>query len=198
MVLLLRTLARFVTFVLLVALALAGLVIAIFSIGGGESAVSLHELARYVRLPELRDEVGDYLARLEEDGPVATYSALAGVAAVVVGVLLLVGALAPRRERLVILEESEGGRLAAQRRTLSKLAEALVEQARGVTEAKARLRTSRWNGSGRLTVLAMRPRSASAQATEEKATQALAPLAEEFGLKPRVRSRLGTGKARVQ
>lgn len=198
MVLLLRTLARLVTLLLLAALALAGLALALFSIGGGQSAVSLPELARYVQLPELREEVGAYLAQLEDDGSVAAYSALAGAAAVLAGVLLLVGALAPRRERLVVLEEGENGRLAARRRTLSHVAEALAEQARGVTEARARVRPSRWNGGRRLTVQATRPRSSSPQLAEEKAAHELAPLAEEFGLKPRVRSKLGTGKARVE
>ncbi len=198
MVLLLRTLARLVTFLLLAALALAGLALAIFSIGGGDGAVSLPELARYVRLPELREEAGNYLTQLEDAGSAAAYSALAGAAALLAGVLLLAGALAPRRERLVLLEQSENGRLTARRRTLSQVAEALAEQARGVTEAKARVRTSRWNGGGRVTVLATRPRSSSAETTEEKAARNLAPLAQDFGLKPRVRSKLGTGKRRVE
>ena len=56
-----RALGRLLTLLLLVALALAGLTVAIFSIGSDDSTVSLPALAGYLRLPELSDTVGGWL-----------------------------------------------------------------------------------------------------------------------------------------
>lgn len=133
---------------------------------------------------------------LEASGPVAKLSALGGLAAVILGVLLLVGVIRPRRERLALLEEGEQGTLAARRRALAQVATGLVEQARGITETRARVRPRRRGRSGRLTVRVDRPRGAeSDEAARERAADALNPLAEPFGLRPRVRARHGRGDA---
>jgi len=55
MVLLLRALARLVGFVLLLALAVAGLAAAIFSISGGDGTLSLPGLVELARLDDLSD-----------------------------------------------------------------------------------------------------------------------------------------------
>ena len=193
----LRALARLVTLVLLAALAAAGAATAIFAIGGDDNAVSIPALARYFHLPELRETIGDFLSRLEADGPIAWWSVAGGAIAVAFGILLLVGVLMPRRERVVVLEDDESGRLAARRRPLSRAAEALAEQQRGVTEARARVRPRRRGRGGRLRVAASRTRVADAEAVNQAMAEALAPLAEA-GLQTRVRSKLGRGQARVQ
>ena len=73
---LLRTLARLVTFALLVALSLCGLAIAVFAIGGSTSGdFSLPGLAKLVHLPQLRSDIGELYARLEAPGSVAAISA---------------------------------------------------------------------------------------------------------------------------
>ena len=198
MILLLRAVARFVALVLLVALALAGLAAAVFSIQGGDGPLSLPGLAAHTRLPEVEQTVGDYLGQLEADGPLAKLSALAGAGAVVAGVLLLLGVLAPRRKRLVIFDNGEAGRLGARRRTLAGVAETLAEQARGVTEAKARVRPRGRLRSGRLRVTVSHPRNYQDREVEERVLSAISPLVDSSGLKPRIEARVGTRGARVE
>jgi len=200
MVLLFRAIARLITFALMLTLAALGVAVAVFSIQSDEQALSLPALARHLQLPDLRRIVGDYLVSLEADGPTAWISVGAGAAVVAAGLLLLVGALAPRRERLLVLEQQEGGdRLAARRRPLTQIAGALAEQERGVTQAKARLRPGRWGRGGRLGLTAFHPRNRQPAEIQTQAAAAIAPLANAFALRARVRTRLGErGKARVQ
>jgi len=197
-ILLLRAVARFVVLVLLVALALAGLAAAVFSIQGGDRPLSLPGLAEHIRLVEVEETVGDYLDQLEADGPLAKASALAGAGAVLAGLLLLLGILAPRRERLVVFDDGEAGRLAARRRTLARVAEALAEQARGVTEAKARVRPRGRLRKGRLRVRVSHPRTYRDSEVEERVLSAVSPLVDSSGLKPRVEARVGSGRAKVE
>jgi hypothetical protein len=197
-ILLLRAVARFVVLVLLVALALAGLAAAVFSIQGGDRPLSLPGLAEHIRLVEVEETVGDYLDQLEADGPLAKASALAGAGAVLAGLLLLLGVLAPRRERLVVFDDGEAGRLAARRRTLARVAEALAEQARGVTEAKARVRPRGRLRKGRLRVTVSHPRNYRDSEVEERVLSAVSPLVDSSGLKPRVEARVGKGRAEVE
>ncbi len=198
MILLLRALARFVVLALFVALALAGLAVAAFSIQGGDKPLSLPALAQHIRLPEAATAVGDYLDRLEAEGPLASASALAGAAAVLAGVLLLLGILAPRRELLVVLDQNESGTLRARARTLAGVAEALAEQVRGVSEAKARVRPRSRLRRGKLRVTALHPRNYQEREVEERVLGAISPLVESSGLKPRVEARVGKRGARVQ
>jgi uncharacterized protein DUF6286 len=197
-ILLLRAVARFVVLVLLVALALAGLAAAVFSIQGGDRPLSLPGLAEHIGLVEVEETVGDYLDQLEADGPLAKASALAGAGAVLAGLLLLLGVLAPRRERLVVFDDGEAGRLAARRRTLARVAEALAEQARGVTEAKARVRPRGRLRKGRLRVRVSHPRKYRDSEVEERVLSAVSPLVDSSGLKPRVEARVGKGRAEVE
>jgi hypothetical protein len=197
-ILLLRAVARFVVLVLLVALALVGLAAAVFSIQGGDSPLSLPGLAEHTRLPEVEETVGDYLDQLEADGPLAKISALAGVGAVLAGVLLLLGVLAPRRKRLVIFDNGEAGRLGARRRTLAGVAEALAEQARGVTQARARVRPRGRLRIGRLRVTVSHGRNYQDREVEERVLSAISPLVDSSGLTPQVEARVGKRGARVE
>jgi hypothetical protein len=190
-----RALARFLTFLLLVALALTGLMIAIFSIASPDSSLSLPALARDLQLPEAREHVGDWLDQLERNEGVDWWSLLGGVSAMVLGLLLIAGILIPARERLVTLEESDAGRLAARKRPLAQAAAALSERQRGVLEARVKVRPSRLGEGGKMKVRASRPRSVSDAEVEERVRAALTPLAESFRLRTRVRTDEG---ARVQ
>jgi hypothetical protein len=197
--LLLRVVTRLVTFLLLGALALAGLVVAVFCLEGGRDGLSLPALARHVHLPQLRDDVGRFLHALESTGPVAKLSALGGLGAVALGGLLLIGVLRSRRERLALLEAGEQGTLAARQRPLAQIAGALVEQVRGITRTRARVRPRRRGRGGRLLVRIDRPRGAASDDTAtERAASALTPLTEAFGLRPRVRVRHGRGEPRAR
>ena len=198
MILLLRAIARLVALVLLVALALSGIAVALFSIQGGDRPVSLPGLAEHLRLLEVEETVGDYLGQLEADGPLAKISALVGAGAMLAGVLLLVGAVAPRRERLVVFDDHEGGRIAARRRTLANVAEALAEQAHGVVEAKARVRPRGRLRGGRLRMTVSHPRNYQERAVEERVLSSVAPLVDSSELRPTVETRVGKRGARVQ
>lgn len=198
MILLLRAIARLVAFLLLVVLAVCGLAIAIFSIGGSRTGdFSLPGLARLVHLGDLRDQVGELLQDLAGPGPVAGIAALCGIGAVALGLLLLMGALWPRRERLVILQRSEEGTLAARRRVLARVASALAEQTRGVTATKIRVRPGRRRG-GRIAVRADHSRSQPPQDVRQRTQMALAPLTEPFGLRARITPRLGQRRRSVE
>jgi len=194
---LLRALLRLVTFVLFVVLAVAGLAAAVFSIQGGTGGLSLPKLAEYAQLPAVRDRTGDLLSAVEASGGVARYSLLAGALAVLLGLLLLVAALVPRRERLVELERGDDGTLNARRRPLAQAARALVEPARGVTEAKVRARARR-RGGGTLRVRALRTRPAQDAAIRASIAERLQPLTQPFKLKTTVRVREADRGARVQ
>ncbi len=138
-----RPLARLVAFLLLVVLAVSGLALAVFSIKTGNKGVSLGDLARQLQLPAVRRTVGHWLTRLEGGSSVALLAAVCGLGAMIVGIILLIGLVGSRRERLVVLEESPGGTLAARRRPLASVAQTLAEQAQGVTTATARIRPQR-------------------------------------------------------
>jgi hypothetical protein len=185
MILLARGLVRLVSFLLLVILAVAGIVVAVFCIGTGSTGLSLGGLASLLELNTLRETVGDWLGQLEASGPVAVVAALCGLGAVLLGLLLLAGILVPGRDRLVTLASSEEGTLAARRRALAHVATALVEQVRGVTEARVRVRPRRRAG-GRMAVRASRTRRVDARQVEGAVREQLGGLTNPFELKARV------------
>lgn len=185
-------------FALLVLLALVGLAAAIFEINGGHGTVSLAHLATLIHLPGLRHYVGVYLRRVEAPGPVASVSVSAGVGAVVVGLLLLAGVFVPRRERLIALGETERGPMLARRRALARVAAALAEQPRGVTQARARARPRRGGRGGTVRVRATREALRERRQTEREIEERLAPLSEPFELAAHVDARRVTDDRRVQ
>ena len=75
------------------------------------------------------------------------------------------------RERLVTLASTEAGEVAARRRPLAQAATALVEQVRGVTEARVRVRPRR-RGGGRMKVRASRARPIDPKQVEGAVTRA--------------------------
>lgn len=196
MILVLRALARVITFLLLLGLALTGLAAAVFSLQGGDAGLSLPALASHLQLDELRDNVGGFLDDLEADGSVAVASALAGAAAMTVGLLLLLGALVPRRERLVVLDRGADGTIAARRRPLAQLATALARRSRGVTRLRARVRPNRWRAGGRLRMKATHSVAVTAREVKDEVREALQPLSDPFGLRLRVRTTVGDARKR--
>lgn len=188
MIVLARALVRLVGFVALVALAAAGLVLAVFCIGTGTSGPSLGRLAKLLHLASLRETIGHWLGQLEAHGSVAVIAAACGFGAILLGLLLLAGILVPRRERLVTLSRGEPGTLAARRRPLAQVATALVERVRGVTDARVRVRPMRTTG-GRLSVRASRTRRADSGQVQTAVREALDGLTGPFKLKARVEVR---------
>ncbi len=185
MILVAHALARLIGFLLLVALAVAGLAAAIFCIATGTSGPSLGNLASILHLATLRDSVGGWLSQLEAPGALAVIAAACGLGAVLLGLLLLAGVVVPRRERLVQLASNGTGTLSARRRPLAQAARTLVEQARGVTEAKVRVRPRRSSG-GRLRVRASRPEPLAAGEVRSAIDEQLRTLTEPFGLAAKI------------
>ena len=174
---LLQTLVRVISFVLLVALALAGLAAAVFAV------VGLTQLADLAALDSFRDTVGGFLRALEADGPTARVAALAGLGGLLLGLLLLGGILIPRRERLVTLGRSPEGTLAARRRALGQVAGTLAEQTRGVTEARAKVRPRRRGRGGTVRLRAVRTRPTDAKQVKDAVGEQLRSLTGPFALK---------------
>ncbi len=198
MILILRFLARVLTFVLLVVLALVGLAVAVFCVQGGDGTLSPAGLADLVRLPDLRDEVAGLLATVEAGGPVAALTALCGAGAVLVGLALIVGATASRRERLVTASRGGPGALTAKRRILASVAAALAEQSSGVTDAKGRIRARRRRPGGVLRLKLEHTRPSDPSKLKEQVETDLADLSEGFSLKVRLETKLAEGAGRVQ
>ncbi len=186
MILLARALVRLVSFLLLVILAVAGIVLAVFCIATGTTGPSLGKLASILHLASVRHTIGHWLGQLEASGSeVAVIAGLCGLGAILLGLLLLTGLLVPRRERLVTLASDRDGTLAARRRPLGQAAQTLVEQVRGVTQARARVRPRRRAG-GRLRVRASRTRTADPAQVRGAVDEQLRELTDPFTLKARV------------
>jgi hypothetical protein len=185
-IVLLRGLLRLLGFLLLIALAL---------VGGGFALAALLGDHLGVRLE--RSGVSGWLERLESGGTQVP-EALIGGGMVALGLLLLIGALAPRRERRAVLEASEHGTLDARRRVLSQMFTALAERTRGVTHARAKLRLGRRPRRGRLVVRAERPRMTQGAVVREAVQTEVAELGEAFGLKIRIQTPPDKHGQRVQ
>ena len=186
MILLLRALVRLLGFLLLIALALVGLGFAVAALFGDQLGVQLEGSA-----------VSRWLERLEGDGTQGL-EAVVGGGMVLLGLLLLIGALAPRRERRAVLEHGEHGTLDARRRPLAQMFTALAERTRGVTHARAKLRLGRRAHHGRLVLRAERPRTTESAAVRESVQSDVGELAAAFGLKTRIQAPLGRRGRRVQ
>lgn len=145
----LRILAALLAAVLLAAIAVGGVVVAIFCLRGDSAALSLSHLSHLLSLDDLRDTLAGWLESLEADGPVAALAALCGAGAVLLGIGLIVGALVPRRERLLIISREERGTIAARRRAAAGALTALAERPRDVLKARARVKPNRSRPGGR-------------------------------------------------
>lgn len=185
MLLLLRALARLVTFVLLIALAVLGLTVALYALGTAEALGSDLGLSAAV------GAVSGFLLRAEPD----TTAVLGGIGGVVLGLLLLVGALVPARERLIVAQDGDQGRLGARPGALAQVAEALAGRTRSVHDVRARVRPRRRRA--RLEVSPYHPRNASGPEVKQRVSESVDPLVSGFNLKARIAPRLAQKGSRA-
>lgn len=145
----LRALAGLLGFLAMVALAVAGLAVAVFCIQGGDETFSPANLASLLGLDGLRDTIGSWFESLEDGGSTAIVAALCGAGAVLLGAAVVVGALAPRRERLLTVNQAEQGEIAIRSRAAASALSSLAERPREVVRARARVRPARRGIGGR-------------------------------------------------
>jgi hypothetical protein len=188
-VFLLRLLAAVVGFLLLVVIAAGGVVVAIFCIRGGSATLSLHHLASLISLPGLRDKIGSFLGTLEADGPAAALAALCGVGAVLLGIGLLVGALVPRRERVVVVERSDRGTISTRRAAAGDALVALAERPREILSARAKISPNRGRTGGRARLKVTEAAGTDERPQAEQARTDLKDLGEALSLKVEIVSR---------
>lgn len=192
-----RGLARLIALILTATLAIAGLAVAVFSIQGDSSTLSLPNLASLARLDDLHASVGEFLADLQADGPIAKVAALAGAGVVLLGLLLLFGVFARRRERLIVIRSDGGGTLAARPRAVGQAAVALGEQPRDVLHAKARTAARRRGTGGRLRLTVYHAQTTDRVAATAASRERVQALAGPFSLRLRIRGRVPSRGARV-
>jgi hypothetical protein len=192
-----RALARVIALLLTTALAVAGLGVAVFSIQGDSSTLSLPSLVRYARLDDAHARAGVILTDLEADGPPAKVAALVGAGASVLGLVLLFGVLARRREPLVVISSDDGGTIAARPRALGQAATMLAEQSRDVLQAKARTTARHRGRGGRLRLTTYHAPSTGQEDATAASRARVQALAEAFSLRVRVRGRVPRRGARV-
>jgi hypothetical protein len=196
---LLRALAKMVGVVWMLVLALFGLGLAMYCV---DALVGLGSARpdRLLDLPGVRDHVGRFLDQVAAPGPTAGLALLCGLGAMLIGILLLVGIVGRRKQRLVILDQHDRtGALAARRRPLGEMARALAEPAQGATRVKRpKLSVSRRGTRGTLKIAATRTRTTDPRELTTAIEQAVEPITGPFGLTTRVRVRLGESGERVQ
>ena len=133
---LLRVLGRMVGVVWMLVLALFGLAVAMYCV---DALIGLGSVRpdRLLGLPGVRDHVGRFLDQVAAPGSTAGLALVCGLGAMLLGVLLLIGVLGRRRQRLVMLDQDDQtGTIAARRRPLGDMARALAEPAQGATSVK--------------------------------------------------------------
>jgi hypothetical protein len=195
----LRPLVRLIGVLWMLVLALFGLAVAMYCV---DALVGLGSIRpdRLLHLPSVRDHVGHFLDQLAAPGSTAGLALLCGLGAMLIGLLLLVGVVRRRRQRLAILEQDrQTGAVAARPKPLRDMARALAEPVRGATSVKRpKLSLSRRGTRGKLTVNATRTRTADPAEVKAAVQKAVEPITEPFGLTPRVHVRLGQSGNRAQ
>lgn len=182
-----RALTRLVALILLPVLGVVALAFAVAAVIGGGAARSLADSAQ---LTSAWRSVGTFLAETAPDGGSTVLIAAAG--AVLAGLVLLIGALAPAKDRELRL--SGDSRLTIRRRALRSAAASLAGTARGTTSTKVRLRTRRLRSGGRLRVTATRSPRAEARPIKQTLSERIEPLAKAFSLRSSVSSRVGKSR----
>jgi hypothetical protein len=196
---LLRLLARLAGVLLMIILAAAGLGLALYCF---DAFVRLGSARpdRLLHLVVVRDHVGRFLHQVSAPGPTAGLALLCGAGAILLVLLLLVGVLAPRRQRLLLLErDGQQGNLAARPAPLRQMATALAASAPGATAVtRPRLRRGGRLRASQLTMTASRSRTHEAEQVQRAIGERLQPLTEPFGVRPHVRIRSAEPGSRVQ
>jgi hypothetical protein len=198
MMLLLRVLSRLTGMLMMLVLALVGLGLALYCLDG---LISLGAARpdRLLGLLAAREHVGHFLNQLGAEGPTARLALLCGLAAMALGIILLLGTLRSSRRRVAVMDTLDGGTLAARPRALRTIARALAQRAEGATSiSRARIALSRRGTRGRLKVDASRASTSDRHEVENAIKTQLEPISEPFSLQPRVRVRVGEAGERVQ
>jgi hypothetical protein len=197
--LVLRALTRLAGTVLMIVIALAGLAIALYCLSRLVSLGAANP-PRLLHLPTVRDRVGRFLADVAAPGPTAGLALGCGIGAVLLGLLMLIGVLQPRRRHVALVDHpGDGGIVGARRRALSDAARALADEADGLTAVKrAHVTLSRRGSRGRVTVVAARALAEDPDEVQRAVQATLSPITEPFHLRPRVRMQLGERGERVQ
>ncbi len=197
--LLLRAVARLTGTIWVLTLALLGLGVAMYCFDGFIRLGSARP-DRLLHLPSVRRDVGHFLHQIQSPGPAAALALLCALAAMLIGLLLLLGALRSAKQRLALLDQdSERGVLAAQLSVLKAMGRALAEQAPGATSVKRpKVNLSHGGTRGKLKVTVARSAASNRSEVEQAVKDRLEPISEPFNLRPRVRVALGERGNRVQ
>lgn len=184
-----RALTRLIALILLPVLGLVSAAFAVAAIVGGNTA---RDLADASQLTAGWREVTGFLGGTASDGGTTVLVAAGGT--LLVGLILLVGALAPARERELALKGDAD--LTIRRRALRTAASTLAGRPAGTTSTKVRLRTRRLRRGGRLRVEASRSPNVPSAPVKQSLSERIAPLASAFALRAKTTSRVGKSRKR--
>lgn len=195
--LLLKAVARLVELCLMAAIALIGLGVGLYCLDGLVSLGSARP-DRLLHLPAVRDRVGHFLTQMEAPGSVAVLALVCAIAAIVIGLLLIVGLLGRRRERLLIVErDGDRGGLYARTRAVGQMVRTITEQTPGVTgtqRPKLRLRRSGQRAS--LTLVASRGPDSDGATVDRAVHERVDPITSGLNVNTHLRVRLVRPKER--
>ena len=197
--LLVRAIARLIEILWMAVIALVGIGVGLYCLDGLISLGSARP-DRLLHLPVVRRHVGQFLAQLSAPGSVAILALVCGVAAIVIGLALVVGLLGSRRERLIVVErDAERGDLYARTRTVTRMIRSVTEQTPGVTGVhRSKLRLKRSGERGKLKLLASRGPRSDAAAVDDAVHERVDPITEPLHLSADVRVRLLEPKEREE
>ncbi|MDO9407982.1 DUF6286 domain-containing protein [Patulibacter sp.] len=183
-----RGLNRLLALIVLPLLGLVALAFAVAAIAGESSARSL---ADSTRLTDAWAEVGTFLQETAPRGE--TVVVLAGVGAILVGLIVLIAALAPTRDRELHLKDGDPD-LGIRRRALRGALQSRTGRVRGVTGVSVRLKPRRRKVGGTVRVRATRTPRGDAKAIDATYTERMAPISDAFGLRTKVQSSVGSSR----
>ncbi len=195
----LRVIARVIGMLWMLTIALFGLGATLFCLDGFISLGSARP-DRLIGLPGVHRHVGRFLDQIAAPGPTAGLALLCGLGAMLLGLLLLLGTLRSSPQRLAVLNsDSGGGTLAAKPKAIKEMVRALAEQTAGATNVKRpKLRLSRRGTRGKLKVTVSHAQTSDRREVQRAVQGQLEPISGPFGLRARVRVRLGREGERVQ
>lgn len=181
-----RGVTRLVALVVLPVLALLSLAVTVAVVAGGSRTTdALASLGVTDAWRSLGDALGG--GRLD-----AQTVAIAGAVALVAGLVLLVGALVPRKERDVPLAADHD--LAVRRRALRQALGAVAETVPGVSDARVRVRLRRVRDGGRVRIRAARVARGDGSAIVAAVRARVEPVATALGLRARVRETVASSR----